>query len=52
MSRGSLCETDYLLNLSFKLGYLKSNEFELLDGKRKEVAKTLFGLIESVKKEV
>jgi len=34
------------------LGYLKANEFDLLDEKRKEVAKTLFGLIESVKKEV
>ncbi|MFC1753369.1 four helix bundle protein [Thermoproteota archaeon] len=52
IARGSIAETEYLLNLSNRLGYLSSNEFNKIDNLRQETSKTLFGLIGSVEKEV
>ncbi len=51
ISRGSIAETEYLLHLSNKLGYLENNKFNKIDSLRQETAKTLFGLICSVEKE-
>ncbi len=51
ISRGSIAETEYLLHLSNRLGYLSDNEFNEIDKPRQETAKTLFGLIGSVEKE-
>lgn len=51
IARGSLAETEYLLNVSNRLGYLDENELEKLDILRKETSRTLFGLISSVEKE-
>lgn len=52
IARGSLVETEYLLCLSNKLGYLGNQSFEIIDISRKNAAKTLFGLIEAVTKEI
>ena len=52
MSRGSIAETEYSLHLANGLKYLSDSEFKQLDKPRQETAKTLFGLIESVGKEV
>ena len=51
IARGSIAETEYLLHLSRRLKYLREDEYNNLDALRKETAKTLHGLIESVKKE-
>ena len=50
-ARGSLAETEYLLHLAERLGYLTHEKFEEIDNLRRVTAKTLFGLIESVDKE-
>jgi len=52
ISRGSIAETEYLLHLANRLGYLDNNEFEKMDILRRETAKILFGLITSVEKEI
>lgn len=52
ISRGSLAEVEYLLSLANKLGYIEKKDFENLEEKKQFAAKTLYGLIESVKKEV
>ncbi len=52
IARGSLAETEYLLYLSNTIGYLSSANFEIIDDIRKNAAKTLFGLIEAVKKQI
>lgn len=51
IARGSLAETEYLLNLSYRLGYLDKKELEKLNILREETSRTLFGLISSVEKE-
>ena len=51
ISRGSIAETEYFLHLSDRLRYLIDKEFNRIDKLRREVAKTLFGLISSVEKE-
>jgi four helix bundle protein len=51
-ARGSLAEIEYFLHLSNKLGYFHNGDFEKIDQLRQETAKTLFGLIQSVEKEV
>jgi four helix bundle protein len=51
IARGSMAETEYLLHLSRRLGYMEENEHKKLEDMRKETAKTLHGLINSVKRE-
>ncbi len=51
IGRGSIVETEYLLHLSERLGYLKTEDYDRVDGLRSEAAKTLFGLISAVEKE-
>lgn len=51
ISRGSMAETEYLLHLANRLGYLDNEEYEKLDKLEQEAAKTLYGLISSVEKE-
>lgn len=51
IARGSTAETEYLLHLSMRLGYLEEDEYKKLEEIRKETAKTLYSLINSVKKE-
>src|SRR3989338_5525693 len=52
VARGSLAEAEYLLHLANKLGYLDDKGFEYTVSYKQSVAKTLYGLIESVGKEV
>jgi len=51
VARGSIAEAEYLLHLSRRVGYLKDDEYKKVEGLREETAKTLQGLINSVKKE-
>jgi len=50
-SRKHKAETEYLLHLSNKLGYLDDIKYEEIHKIREEAAKTLYGLIGSVEKE-
>ena len=50
-ARASLAETEYLLHLSKRLGYLHNNNYKEVERAREETAKTLHGLINSVRKE-
>jgi len=50
-ARGSMAETEYLLHLSRRLGYLQDDEYKKLEDLRKEAAKTLHGLITAVKED-
>lgn len=52
ISRASLAETEYLLHLSSILGYLDQKSFDTIDNIKQDVAKTLFGLITAVEKEL
>jgi four helix bundle protein len=49
VARGSIAEVEYLLHLSKRVGYLKDDEYKQVEDRRQEVAKTLHGLINSVK---
>ena len=51
IARGSMAETEYLLHLSRRLGYLQDDEYKKPEEMRKKAAKTLYGLINSVQKE-
>ncbi len=51
VARGSSAETEYLLHLANRLGFLSDDEFDKIDKIKQESAKTLFGLINSVEKE-
>ena len=51
VARGSMAEAEYLLHLSRRVGYLKDDEYIQVEDPRKEAAKTLQGLINSVRKE-
>jgi len=51
VARGSIAEAEYLLHLSRRVGYLKDDEYKKVEDLRKETAKTLQGLINSVKEE-
>lgn len=51
VARGSAAEVEYLLHLSKRIGYLKDAEYERVESVRVEAAKTLHGLISSVKQE-
>src|SRR3989338_5970247 len=52
VARASLAETEYLLHLANKLGYLRDELFGRIEEQKQEVEKTLFGLIEAVKREL
>ncbi|MDP8211791.1 MAG: four helix bundle protein [Candidatus Zapsychrus exili] len=52
IARGSLSETEYLLSLSLKLNYLSDLKYNELEETRKDAAKTLYGLINAVSKEI
>ncbi len=52
MSWGSLAELQYLISLAERLKYLDSNVGNRLTEQANVAARTLFGLIESVKKEL
>ena len=52
VSRGSLAEVECLLQLGYKLDYLDEKKNKQIEGKRDELAKTLFGLIRAVESEV
>ena len=52
IARGSIGETRYLIHLANRLEYLGKIDYEELEAKREEAAKTLHGLIISVKKEI
>ena len=52
VARGSIAEIEYLLHIAKRLEYLQNNEYKELEDLRKETARTLHGLIKSVKKEV
>ncbi|MFH1778318.1 MAG: four helix bundle protein [Candidatus Omnitrophota bacterium] len=51
IARGSLAETEYLLHLAHRLGYLSNKEFEKISQLKQEATKAMFGLITSVEKE-
>jgi len=51
VAMGSMAETEYLLHLSRRLEYLEDDEYKKLEDLRKESARTLYGLINSVKEE-
>jgi four helix bundle protein len=51
-ARGSAAEVNYLLSVAYRLSYFETKIYEKLDILVKEVARTLFGLIQSVGKEV
>lgn len=52
IARGSMAETEYLLHLANRLKYLQESDYKRLEEIRKETAKTLQGLINSVKEEI
>lgn len=49
ISRGSLTEMEYYLDLSYNLKYLSEKQYEELKGLREEVGRLLNGLINSIK---
>lgn len=51
VARGSIAEVEYLLHLSRRIGHVKSNEYERAEAVRNEAAKTLHGLINSVRQD-
>ncbi len=51
VAMGSMAEIEYLLHLSRRVEYLEDDEYKKLEDLRKKTAKTLYGLINSVKKE-
>ncbi|MBI5149364.1 MAG: four helix bundle protein [Candidatus Omnitrophica bacterium] len=51
IARASLAETEYLLHLANQLGYLTNEVFGIIEQQKQAVAKTLYGLIESVSME-
>lgn len=52
MAKGSLSEVEYLLSLAMRLGYLPSQNFEKTNNLTNQTAKTLYGLIQAVRKEM
>ena len=51
IARGSLYESNYLLHVSRRLGFLTENNYRELINLLEEATKTLHGLIKSVKQE-
>ena len=52
VARASSAEVEYLLHLSRRIGYLKNDDYKQMENLRQETAKTLYGLINSVKKDI
>jgi four helix bundle protein len=52
IARGSIAEVEYLLHLSERVGYLDNDSYQKLESLRIKAAKTLYGLINSVKKDI
>ena len=52
MAKSSLSEAEYLLSLAVRLGYLGAKDFERMNALANSAAKTLYGLIQFVKKEI
>lgn len=50
IAQGSLSELDTQLEIGFKLGYIKSNDFENLELKMDRIGKMISGLIKALKK--
>ena len=50
ISRGSLNELEYYIDLSFSLGYINKQEQDLLIGARSDVGRLLNGFIKSFEK--
>ena len=51
MANGSIAELEYQLHLAQRLGYLGEAEYQALAARVDEVARTLYGLIQSVEGE-
>jgi four helix bundle protein len=52
IAKSSLSEVEYLLTLVVRLGYLNQKDFERINGLSDIAARTLYGLIQSVRKEI
>ncbi len=52
MAKSSLSEAEYLLGLVFRLGYVEPKDFEKINSLANMTAKTLYGLIQFLKKEI
>ncbi len=52
MAKSSLSEAEYLLSLVLRLGYLGAKDFERMNALANIAARTLYGLIQSVRKEI
>ena len=52
MARGSAAEAGYLLSVVFRIGFLTIGEYEKLDELAKQTARTLYGLISSIEKDI
>jgi len=50
ISRGSLTEIEYYIDLSYQLKYISKDQFFNLKGKRDEVGRLLFGYMRSLAK--
>ena len=49
IAQGSLSELDTQLEIAFKVGYIKSNDFENLELKMDRIGKMISGLIKALK---
>jgi len=52
ISRGSLMETETLLEISKNLNYIKESEFKVISDNIEEVSKILQGLIKSIQQKI
>jgi four helix bundle protein len=52
VARGSIAEVEYLLHFVNRIGYLKNDDYKEMEDLGQEAAKTLYGLINSVKKDI
>ncbi len=51
IAKGSLSEVEYLLSLAVRLGYLSSKDFEQINLSAQKTARTLYGLIQAMRKD-
>jgi len=52
IAKSSLAEVEYLISLASRLGYLAPGDFKKAEGLADKAARTLYGLIQSMKKEI